>query len=189
MKTIKEEIVFQWKIIEVIHQTVTIGNKELVFEIARRSPGVRLIICDKNKILLTREFRKELKWFDYRLPGGKVFNTLVEYTKHKKNIKKYSLIAAKHECEEETWLIAQDIQLYHISTAWATIERDLHYYVITKFISHPKWQQLELWENITVEWKTKKEVLSLIKKWEMHEDRSVGVLLKYLIFCQKKFWQ
>jgi len=180
MKLIKEKIVFQWKIIEVVHQTMKIGKHELVFEIAKRSPWVRLIICDKDKILLTKEYRKELKWLDYRLPGGKVFNALAEYNKNKKNIKKYALAAAKHECEEETGLIAQDPKLYHISTAWATVEWDLYYYIVKKFKHHAKWQQLEAWEYIDVEWKTKKEILALIKKWEMHEDRSVGVLLKYL---------
>lgn len=151
MKVIKEKIVFQWKIIEVVHQTVKIGKHEMIFEMAKRSPGVRLIICDKNKILLTKEFRTELKGFDYRLPGGKVFNTLTEYNKNKKTIKKYALAAAKNECKEETWLIPKDLTLYYVSKAGATIERDLYYYVIKEFKQHAQWQQLELGENITVE--------------------------------------
>jgi len=181
MKVIKETIVFQWKIIEVVQQIVKIWKQQLIFEVAKRSPGVRLIICDKNKILLTKEFRKEHNDFDYRLPGGKVFNTLTEYNKNKNNIKKYALCAARHECEEETWLVPQNLVLHYISKAWATIERDLYYYIIKKFRYHNKWQQLELGENITVEWKTKKEIMTIIKKWWMHEDRSVGVLMKYLI--------
>lgn len=180
MKFLKEKIVFQGKIVEVVHQLVKIEDKELVFEIARRSPEVRLIICDKDKILLTKEYRKELKWYDYRLPGGKVFDTLTEYNKNKKNIKKYALAAAKRECEEEVGLVPQNSKLYHISQAWATVEWDLYYYIVTKFKHHKQWQQLEVGEYIDVEWKTKKEILSLIKKWKIHEDRSVGILLKYL---------
>jgi len=180
MKILKEKVIFQWKIVEIVHQLVKIEDQELVFEIARRSPGVRLIICDKNKILLTKEYRKEIKGWDYRLPGGKVFDTLTEYNKNKKNIKKYALVAAKRECEEEVGLVPQDSKLYYISQAWATVERDLYYYIVTKFTTHTKWQQLELGEYIDVEWKTKKEILSLIQKWEMHEDRSVGVLMRYL---------
>lgn len=61
MKLLKEKIVFQGKIVEVVHQLVKIDGHELVFEIAKRSPGVRLIICNKDKILLTKEYRKELK--------------------------------------------------------------------------------------------------------------------------------
>ncbi|MFA7718041.1 MAG: NUDIX domain-containing protein [Candidatus Absconditabacterales bacterium] len=180
MKIIKEKIIFQGKIVEVVHQLVKICEQEFVFEIARRSPGVRLIICDKDKILLTKEYRKELKGFDYRLPGGKVFDTLKEYNKNKKNIKKYALAAAKRECEEETGLIIQNPTLYYISKAGATVEWDLYYYIVKKFTYHAKGQQLEIGEYIDVEWKTKKEILSLIKKGEIHEDRSVGVLMRYL---------
>ncbi len=180
MKLIKEEIVFQWKIIEVVQQTVKVEDKELLREIAKRSPGVRLIICDGDKILITNEFRKEVNTDDYRLPGGKVFDTLKEYNEHKNDIEKYALLWVKRECEEETWLIPEDISLYHISKVWATMERDLYYYVITKFSYHEKGQQLELWENITVEWKTKEEILTIIKNWWMYEDRSVWVLMRYL---------
>jgi ADP-ribose pyrophosphatase len=97
-----------------------------------------LIICNKDKILLTKEYRKELKGYDYRLPGGKVFDTLAEYNKNKKNIKKYALIAAKRECEEEVGLIPQTLKLYYISTAGATVEWDLHYFIVTKFKQHSK---------------------------------------------------
>ena len=180
MKLIKEEIVFQWKLIEVVQQTVEIGDKRLLREIARRSPWVRLIICDGDKILITKEFRREVNKEDYRLPGGKVFDTLKEYNEHRNDIENYALIWVKRECEEETWLIPEDISLYYVSKVWATMERDLYYYVITKFSHHEKGQQLELWENITVEWKTKEEIFALIKKWAMHEDRSIGVLMRYL---------
>jgi len=180
MQLIKEEIVFQWKIIEVVQQTVKIGDKELLREIARRSPWVRLIICDGDKILLTKEFRREFNTEDYRLPWGKVFDTLKEYNEHRDDVDNYSFVAVKRECEEETWLIPLDISLYHVSKVWATIERDLHYYLIQKFTHHEEWQQLELGENITVEWKTKQEIRAIIKSWWMQEDRSVGVLLRYL---------
>jgi 8-oxo-dGTP pyrophosphatase MutT (NUDIX family) len=180
MELIKEEIVFQWKLIEVVQQTVKVWDKELLREIARRSPGVRLIIMDGDKILLTKEFRRELNQEDYRLPGGKVFDTLVEYTTYRKDIAPHCLVAAKRECEEETWLIPQDISLYHISKVGATIERDLYYYVITKYTDHEKWQQLDVGENISVEWKTRKEVMEIIKQWWMQEDRSVGVLMRYM---------
>ena len=180
MQLIKEDIVFQWKIIEVVQQTVKIGDKELLREIAKRSPWVRLIICDEDKILLTKEFRRELDTRDYRLPGGKVFDTLKEYNEHRSDREKHALLAVKRECEEETWLIPLDISLFHVSKVWATIERDLYYYIIQKFTHHEKWQQLELGEHITVEWKTKQEIKTIIKMWWMQEDRSVGVLLRYL---------
>ena len=78
----KETSLFRGKIIEVVEKDIE-GRK---FEIARRSPGVRIIIRDGNKILITKEYRYEHNSYDYRLPGGKVFDTLEEFNSKIKNI-------------------------------------------------------------------------------------------------------
>lgn len=73
----KEEIRYKGKLFEVVSEPVEIEGKTFEFEKVRRSPGVRLIMKDgQGNILLTREFRRELSKFDYRLPGGKVFDSL-----------------------------------------------------------------------------------------------------------------
>ncbi len=47
-----------------------------VFERVLRAPGSRIIIVKDGKMLFTREKRGELGGkVDYRLPGGKVFDT------------------------------------------------------------------------------------------------------------------
>jgi len=56
-------------------------SKTWTLEFARRSPGTRLIIEKGDKIILSREFRHELGSYDYRLPGGKVYDSLDEYNK------------------------------------------------------------------------------------------------------------
>jgi hypothetical protein len=73
-----QEVPYRGKIFEIVQTTQPDGR---VFEKAVRAPGVRLIIANKpsRKLLLTREFRSELNDWDYRLPGGKVFDTLDEY--------------------------------------------------------------------------------------------------------------
>jgi hypothetical protein len=38
-----------------------------------------MIITDGSRILITKEWRNEQNGFDYRLPGGKVFDSLREY--------------------------------------------------------------------------------------------------------------
>ncbi len=46
----------------------------------RRPPGIRaLIVNNDNQILLSKEFRYELNDWDYRLSGGKVFESLNDY--------------------------------------------------------------------------------------------------------------
>lgn len=71
MSTVK----YRGRIIEVVEEKY--GTR--TFEIARRSPGVRALIVRDGKILLSREYRTEVDEYDFRLPGGKVFDTLSEY--------------------------------------------------------------------------------------------------------------
>ncbi len=74
-----ERIVYSGKIFEIVRQPMKIGAKVVDFEIARRSPGVRMLVVRDGRILLVKEFRTEHDGFDYRLPGGKVFDSLRDY--------------------------------------------------------------------------------------------------------------
>jgi ADP-ribose pyrophosphatase len=171
---------FKGRIIEIIEKNID-GR---TFEIARRSPGVRLIIREGNKILLTREYRHEHNTYDYRLPGGKVFDTLEEFNEkiqNNENINTYAEAAAKNECKQETGLRVKSIQPLTISKAWATVEWDLHYFLINDFAKNEKGQELEEGENIITEWKTLEEAKNLCLDGSVKEDRSVGILLKYLL--------
>src|SRR3989338_2174049 len=103
----KERIVYEGRIFEVVKQPMKVGNKEMEYELARRAPGVRLLIIKNNKILLTKEFRTEVNSYDYRLPGGKVFDTLAEYRRAREsntNILSSAEEAALKECREEVGL-------------------------------------------------------------------------------------
>ncbi len=176
-----EKAVYSGKIFEIVNITKKIGNKEINLEIARRSPGVRLLIVKRNKILLTQEYRQELKGYDYRLPGGKVCDTLTEYlhiNDSKKKILNSAIAAAKKECEEETGIIPITLKLLEITKAGATIEWDLYYFLIDSFLKSK--QKLELGEQIKVQWFSFREALELCLNNQIKEDRSVGVLLKFL---------
>lgn len=177
-----EKVVYEGKIFEVIQKSVKIENQEKTFEIARRSPGVRLIIVKEEKILLAKEFRDEIKGLDYRLPGGKIFDTLKEYKDNLyEDILSFAVDAAREECREETGLKAKNIEYYMTARAGATVEWDLLYFIINDFEDHPSGQELEAGEDIQVEWKSVEEILKLIDDDFMKEDRTVGVLLKFLL--------
>ncbi len=179
-----ETILYSGKIFEVIKQPMKSGDTIIEFETARRSPGVRLIIRKENKILLTKEFRTELNGYDYRLPGGKVFDRLSDYRKalqNKTSLLDHAQRAAIKECREETGLIAENITHVHTSQAGATVVWDLYYFVIDRFQEHTTGQALEHGEVIYPEWKTIDEVKALCVNNQISEDRSVGVLLK--LFC------
>lgn len=143
-----EEIVFQGKIVEVVRQSMKIGEKSVVFESARRSPGTRLIIVDKvlKKMIITKEYRTELDDYDYRLPGGKVFDSLVEYNQFLESgadVIKPAVERAKIEAREETGIIAENVDHIHTSINGATVTWDLFYFVIDEWSQANRSSRLE----------------------------------------------
>lgn len=182
IQTGEEQIVYEGKTFQIVNQTFKSGEKIKVLEIARRSPGVRLLITKNNSILLTKEYRVELNDYDYRLPGGKVFDTLGEYKKAldtKTDILKFAIEAAKRECTEETGLIVKKIKHYHTSNAGQTIAWDLFYFIVDDF--EQSRQNLEFGEVIYPEWKTFDEAKDFCLNNKIKEDRSIGILLKFLM--------
>jgi hypothetical protein len=75
----KSEIVYQGKMFEVVRFEPKPG---VIFETAVRAPGTRLLVeyekLGEFGLLMIRELRhdREGSVWDYRLPGGKVYDTL-----------------------------------------------------------------------------------------------------------------
>jgi len=183
----KEKIIFEGSIFEIVKQPMKIGNKIKEFEFARRSPGIRLIIFKDRKLLLTKEFRPELNDYDYRLPGGKVFDTLKEYREaleSKKDILKFAIEAAKKECIEEAGIKAKSIKLFQIAKAGSTVVWDLFYFIVDDFEKTIK--KLEKGEIVFPEWKIFEEAKQMCLDNKIKEDRSVGVLLRFLLMNEMK---
>ena len=179
-----EEIVYQGKIIEVVRQKVLTGEKEQIFEFARRSPGTRLLIISPDeKILLTKEFRLEVLGYDYRLPGGKVFDRLTDYNEFLtsgKDIIEQAKLAAVKEALEEVGIVVEDITHLSTSKAGASVIWDLYYFVVSKYSHRDEGQELEHGEDIEVVEVSFEEAKEICLDGRMQEDRSVAVLLKYL---------
>ncbi|OGL31072.1 hypothetical protein A3F37_04340 [Candidatus Saccharibacteria bacterium RIFCSPHIGHO2_12_FULL_41_12] len=173
-----EESASHGKIGEVIHTKQPDGR---IFERYRRPPGTRLVIISPDKkILITREHRQENDKIDLRLPGGKVVDSLPEFHKlldEKADMVEEAIRGAKKEAVEETGLIVNDLKLLTIARAGATVEWDLYYFEVRNFGEHPDGQQLEHGEDVEVTWMGAQELKDAIERGEMHEWRSVGVLL------------
>jgi len=135
-----------------------------------------------KKLLLTKEFRYELNDYDYRLPGGKVFDTLKEYKlsmQENKDILVHAKKAAQKECLEETGIKPKNLEFFYLShSGGPTVEWDLYYFIVSSFEETKEGQKLELGEDIKVEWKTRKEIEKLCVDNKINEDRTVGVLFK-----------
>ncbi len=175
---LNEDVVFSGKIGEVVHTTQSDGR---VFERYRRPPGTRLIIITPDKkLIMTREYRQETGNVDLRLPGGKVRDNLEEYhalLKSGQDIVEAAAEAATKEAEEEVGLTVRNLKFLTKATAGATVEWDLYYFMTSDYQENSNGQKLEQGEDIKSVKLTIEEVRRAIKKGEMQEWRSAGVLL------------
>lgn len=179
-----EKILFEGKTFEILNKNYRHGSRNFSVEIARRSPGVRLLILKNSRMLLIKEYRYELNDYDYRLPGGKVFDSLKEYNEKMRNtssILHYATEAAKKECLEETGLIVKNIKYIITSNAGLTVRWDLFYFVVDDFEQNKTGQALGENEEIYLEWKTFDKVKEMCLNNKIKEYRSVGVILSYLL--------
>lgn len=179
---------FRSHMIRITLQRMKLQNgKEVTFEKAERAPGVRILVRNASRILLTKEWRSENDHWDFRLPGGKVFDSLDEYLQGLStgNIDDFARGAAQKELNEETSfdLPLQSFEQIHRSVCGATIIWDLYYFLVKL----PKDQVKEL-DSITThegeqmhpQWFSLSEVKNLCLTGQVREDRTVGVLLRYL---------
>jgi len=178
-----EEIFAKGKLFELVHLKQDDGR---VFEVARRAPGVRLIIHDETdgKILLTKEFRRELGEWDYRLPGGKVFDSLDEYETHRTSgddIEAAAMMKAIEEAKQEAGVEIAELELYKKSILGATVEWDLYVFETSDWQLNVEGQELEVGEKIEADnWVTYDGAREMALNGSMQEERIALVLLQWL---------
>lgn len=178
-----EEIFAKGRLFELVHLQQPDGR---IFEVARRAPGVRVLMVDleTRKLLLTKEFRRELNAYDYRLPGGKVFDSLSEFETFRQSgsdIVQAAKEKAEAEAQEEAGMAIADVELFKKSTLGATVEWDLFVFVAKGVTKHEKGQSLEQGEVVDdVSWYDFKEVEHMILRGDMQEERIALIVLQWL---------
>ena len=180
-----EKVVFQGKLVEVVQQPMRIGTKTMTFEKARRAPGIRLVVFseDGRKLLLTREYRYETEDYDYRLPGGKVFDSLEEYNAFLSSGKDILVPAtqkAVDEGHEEAGLVIEKLHHIHTSLCGATVQWDLLYFMVDSWHESQAGQRLESGEDISVEWVDFKRAQAMALDGSISEERSALIVLRQL---------
>lgn len=179
-----ERVVFRGDLIEVIHQDFVLSRGTKTFEFARRGPGTRIVLVRADsEILLTREFRRELGRYDTRLPGGKVFDTLVDYERARESgraLGQFASEAAKRELEEETGYCSEHLDLLGISSCGATVEWDLYYFLCTNWQAPPEAFSSQEDEDVRVEWTPFSRALQMCLDGNISEERSAVHILRYI---------
>ena len=189
MSLLEKEIVYKGDLFELRSKVVFSekSNSIRIFEKAHRPPGVRMLFRKGDKILLSREFRTELMDWDYRLPGGKVFDDFSSYSNVLFNeVKLYQKIieAVNIESKQEVGLIPNldTIKLLYKSIAGSSVIWDLYYFEILDFENSIFGQDLEEDERIDKPiWLSFDEVKQMCLNEKISEDRTVAVLLRYIL--------
>jgi 8-oxo-dGTP pyrophosphatase MutT (NUDIX family) len=177
-------VVYRGKMFEIVHWE---GKPGVMFEAAVRAPGVRLLIeTEKNgmkALLMTKEVRREADGVDYRLPGGKVFDSLTELDAHRESgqdIAPAAKAAAEKEGREEAGVRAGDFVPAGVSKAGASVEWDLHYFEVKNAVVGE--QQLEEHEKGDIETVvlSAEEIFEKLSLGEIQEGRSAEKLWIWL---------
>jgi ADP-ribose pyrophosphatase len=180
----KFEIAYRGKMFEVVTWE---GKPGVKFEAAVRAPGVRLLIetekDGEKALLMTRELRREAGGWDYRLPGGKVFDTLEELDKHRESEQDITPLveeAGKKEGEQEAGITGGEYHQVAVSKAGASVEWDLYYLKVTNATIGK--QNLEEHEQGDIETivLSAKEIFDKLTNREIKEGRSADILWSWL---------
>lgn len=178
----KETIDYKGKIFAIVKLQQPNGE---VWEIARRTPGVRIIIKNSNGTYkLSNEFRHEHGSHGYRLPGGKMFDDLEEYIVFRESASKESLMKraeqdALREAKEELGIEkVKCLRFIDKSVLGSVVEWDLYVFEVSDFeIGEQRTHGMEIIEPVDL---TKQQILEAIDNGKFNEDRIVPVLLRYL---------
>lgn len=190
-----DEIVYRGKLFQVINRTkentFLVDGKEitknLTFELVRRPPGVRALIVQGDKLMLNREYRYELDDWDYRLPGGKVFDKLEQFEKALANDNIESSVdeKLKEELREEADIEVLGYNLFGVSKSGLTVDWTLYYFLVDKFkilrSFYEKDKQKSEYEYIQHVWVNFDDVMDLFLNDKISEDRSAAMILKYIL--------
>ncbi len=158
------------------------------FQRVERSPGVRTMITCGEEILVTREWREEIGGWDYRLPGGKMFETIASYKQFLQEhgetlLPTRAQETAAREVQEETGitLFPSDLSMAQLSKCGSVISWDLYYFQveIQKQDVAPSVtsSESEIVENV---WVSRDDALKLCLQGVVSEDRTSSFLLKFL---------
>ncbi len=181
---------YRGRLLRIVDQDVQFGDGTVkTFERAERAPGVRVLVSYQQRILLTKEFRSEQAEFDFRLPGGKVFDSVAEFVSYVKhtdaNIVDVARSAAKKELFEETTLDVDENQftLFHRSVCGATVLWDLYYFVVHVAGGQEFFEKIATHEGEVLEpmWVLPLDAMQMCLNGNIKEDRSVSVLLRFLL--------
>ena len=158
--------------------------KSLDFEKYVRAPGTRIIAIRDQKIYLQKEMRTETGYkYDWRLPGGKVFDKFKDYKQYiSTEIPEEKIIeAARKELQEEAGLDAGKMKILTKKVCGATVLWDLYYILAKDLVDYDLGHEHDEAEEMEQsDWFDYKKVREMCESGEIGEGRTVAVLVQFL---------
>ncbi len=168
-------------------QVLQNGRKEYY----RRPPGVRAIVDTGKGLILQKEKREYLNMeWDYRLTGGKSFDSLIEWLDGYDAIINSDFLeqAIIRELEEEIGLLVNSdtaVRKYYHSQSSSSVEHDLYYFIVTEYEEgKAKLQHDEVIEKVELSYT---QVYDLLLDGSFSEDRTRAVLFNFLLTEKKEY--
>ncbi len=174
------------------HSVLFSDGEKKRFQFVERSPGVRVLVTSGNYLLLNCEYRLEIGDWDYRLPGGKVFESRQEFDQFLEmkggNSAFFDKVtqAALKELNEETGLeyLPGDLVFMEKSPCGSVINWDLYFFHVP-LNSSPTFlsERIETVEGERLKhvWVSWKEALNLCLTKAIREDRTRAFLFNFIL--------
>jgi len=176
------------RLFEITNHDVLFSNGIIKqFQYVERSPGTRVLVTDGSRILLTKEWREEINGWDYRLPGGKIFETVKEYKEDRSFHQDFGNVAKKaamKEIFEETGVLLSEknISFASLSKCGSLIKWDLYYFIANlPPASNLNRRVTDESEMIQPIWFSFADVKSLCLNGAINEERSALFILKFIL--------
>lgn len=169
---VKRELVYKGTIINMYKDYIEVPNGNHVEWdfIGHNGAAAVIPITDDGKILLVKQWRNALDRFTIELPAGGL-----------ENVDEPMIECAARELEEETGYKSDDLEfLLSLRTTVAFCNERIDVFVARNLIKTH--QHLDEDENIEIQEYDIDELLSLIRKGEMQDSKTVSAILAYKTF-------
>ncbi len=162
----EDEVIFQTKIFDVVqrYQTGLSGERHKRYVVRNKGAVAILPIMPDGRIILIKQFRSPAQKYIWEIPAGT------------RELNEDPLHTANRELIEETGYKAGNMTLlYKFFSSPGIFQEYLYLYKATDLVQRE--QQLEDGEDLTLYYKTKEEVLAMLKDGTIEDAKTILALL------------
>lgn len=169
-KQLSREVKYEGKVIKVTVDTVSIEGTDTITkrEVAWHNGAVCVLCVQAEKVLLVMQYRYPLGKATWEIPAGKL------------DLGETPEAAAVRELAEETQLLAQEMELIYTFYSAPGFSNEKLYLYEAKEVEATTAYQLDEDEYIHIQWFTKDEIRTMLKKGELDDAKTIIAIQHWL---------